>query len=512
MDAYAVLSGGGIKGIALAGCLAAAEDKGIQFIGYGGTSAGSIVALLGALGYTGSEIRDLMHQESFTRFLDDGGIELETLKTLAQLIFEDSWLKPIRVARKLFSERRLIRKLYSEVGLYSASNLESFLREKVKARFPRIGDSFKFSDLYKASGKSLKVVAADIVARQSLIFSMNGATSTELDLPVITAVRASMSYPYVFKPVKMHNNYLSDGGISSNLPVFLFERERKSNNLPVLAFDLIVPPRQRADVNYKLLKYSEDLLMTTMESSDKLLQGLITGLHYIPIVVPETIDTLKFSLSTAEQEQLYGAGYQAALRYFDTEVRHWFERSGGRIKELQAQRSVRPETVESLLAVVNKDLVSKTQASAIRSCIMLPTGRGTQVIVYQHGMTGHPDADLEIDLTSGCSGKAFSHRTVVAADLTEAQWGLSINERAKIPSDRKAVLSIPLFDVSSSIDGRIDASKDRLLGVLNIDTATSLLTTGWGTLGASPGRMFDLNEVVRKACLLWGEVFSRLLS
>lgn len=444
MEAYAILAGGGVKGIALAGCLAAAEAKGMEFVGYGGTSAGSIVALLGAVGYKGSEIRDLMRQESFASFLDDGGTELEALKGLAQLIFEDSRLKPVRVAKRLFSERKLIRKLYSEVGLYGAANLENFLLDKVKDRYPRIGDDFKFSDLYKATGTSLKVVAADIVARKSLTFSMDGSTSTELDLSVITAVRASM--------------------------------------------------------------------VTTMESSDKLLRGLITGLHYIPIIVPEGIDTLKFSLSSAEQEELYGAGYGAASRYLDEQVGHWFKRGEGQIAELQAQRSLRPETVQGLLAVAAQEFELKTQASAVRSCIMLPTSRGTQVIVYQHGMTGDPDADLEIGLQSGCSGKAYSDREVVAADLTEAQWGLSINERAKIRADRQAALSIPLFDVSSSVNGRINAAKDRLLGVLNIDTATSLREAEWGTLGASPGRSFDLNGIVRRLCLLWGEVFSRLLS
>lgn len=60
MQAYAILDGGGVKGAALAGCLKAASDFGIEFVGYGGTSAGSIVALLAAVGYTGDELRDLM--------------------------------------------------------------------------------------------------------------------------------------------------------------------------------------------------------------------------------------------------------------------------------------------------------------------------------------------------------------------------------------------------------------------------------------------------------------------
>ena len=46
MKRYAILAGGGVKGVALAGCLAASQEKGIRFEGYGGTSAGSIVALL----------------------------------------------------------------------------------------------------------------------------------------------------------------------------------------------------------------------------------------------------------------------------------------------------------------------------------------------------------------------------------------------------------------------------------------------------------------------------------
>jgi len=50
MKAYAILDGGGIKGAALAGCLAAAEELRIEFAGYGRTSAGCIVALLASLG------------------------------------------------------------------------------------------------------------------------------------------------------------------------------------------------------------------------------------------------------------------------------------------------------------------------------------------------------------------------------------------------------------------------------------------------------------------------------
>ena len=50
------LSGGGIRGIAHAGVLKALEDYGIKIDVIGGTSAGSMVASLYAIGYKPDEI------------------------------------------------------------------------------------------------------------------------------------------------------------------------------------------------------------------------------------------------------------------------------------------------------------------------------------------------------------------------------------------------------------------------------------------------------------------------
>ncbi|WP_394223487.1 patatin-like phospholipase family protein [Alteromonas gracilis] len=46
MKAYGVFEGGGVKGVALAGAYKAALENDVDFIGFGGTSAGAIVALL----------------------------------------------------------------------------------------------------------------------------------------------------------------------------------------------------------------------------------------------------------------------------------------------------------------------------------------------------------------------------------------------------------------------------------------------------------------------------------
>src|SRR4051794_22863246 len=103
MKAYGIFAGGGVKGAALAGCLAAAEQQGVRFQGFGGTSAGSIVALLAAVGYSGQELEKLLVDElSFADLLDDGGKNLDLAKAKAAWVarvLQSGW----RIASRLFA-------------------------------------------------------------------------------------------------------------------------------------------------------------------------------------------------------------------------------------------------------------------------------------------------------------------------------------------------------------------------------------------------------------------------
>ncbi len=88
MKAYGIFDGGGVKGAALAGCLAAAEEQGVQFLGFGGTSAGSIVATLASVGYSGKELGELLVGLEFNTFLDDGGDRLDHARSQFEQISE----------------------------------------------------------------------------------------------------------------------------------------------------------------------------------------------------------------------------------------------------------------------------------------------------------------------------------------------------------------------------------------------------------------------------------------
>ncbi|WP_434139509.1 patatin-like phospholipase family protein [Photobacterium leiognathi] len=71
MEAYAVFEGGGVKGAALAGALAAAKENNIDFVGYGGASAGSIVAFLATIGYSPEELLRALLKYQLTDYLED---------------------------------------------------------------------------------------------------------------------------------------------------------------------------------------------------------------------------------------------------------------------------------------------------------------------------------------------------------------------------------------------------------------------------------------------------------
>ncbi len=63
-----VFEGGGVKGIGLIGAICCFEDYGYEFNMLAGTSAGSIIAALLAVGYTGRELKSIMLELDYNMF------------------------------------------------------------------------------------------------------------------------------------------------------------------------------------------------------------------------------------------------------------------------------------------------------------------------------------------------------------------------------------------------------------------------------------------------------------
>jgi NTE family protein len=494
VNAYAILDGGGVKGAALAGCLKAADDNGVHFKGYGGTSAGSIIALLAAAGYTPRELQSIVTEEiEFTSFLDDEGELLAELTELPEIL-KSKWKLPFR----LVNHWGLLKMLHSDFGLYEADKLKRFLLGKLQKKIPALekAPDVTFQDLLDQGCPPLKIMVSDIGRQTPTVYS--GVSPRDTNGSVLEAVRASMSYPFVFKPVKVFDRRLVDGGLCSNLPIFLFEEERRQNRLPVVAFDLVLSPDTSART-WSFGNFCGRMLSTALEAGDQLMRKAVEGLYYIPITVPAGINTLDFSIDETKRAALFDRGYREASTYFHTSLPQW-KQARNKIEALQALR-IPPRLVTPVLKAFADEIERNTPARDIRTHIMLPTPDQTRIIVYQYGMDKDPDIDFELPLDGGRTGYAWATRSPVIAsieDSAESTVNMTQEQRNKVRRDRKSLCAVPIFSVQKA--GAIQDLE--LIGLLSVDTSTALDAALWLT---------SKKEFLVNSAQSWADILAKLI-
>lgn len=499
MKSYAIFAGGGIKGAAFAGCLKAANQLDIEFLGYAGASAGSIVALLACVGYTHQEIADIMLSQDFVSFFDDRGTRLDNLsKTIKNTGLNlRTWIKaPLTYLR----HRSELDRLVSDYGLYRGEELEQFLLQKVKEACPDLQgkDDVSFQDLLDLGKPPLRIMVSDLSKRKPVICP--SGEYPELSNSVIKSVRASAGYPFVFMPVLADNSLFVDGGLSCNLPVFAFQEERQVKNLPVIAFKLV--QEVEASNPYDSLSFCGDMLNTALESSEALLFGVLERVYVVPVLVPSDISTLDFGISTKDRERLFDRGHSAMHSFYHEHLGAWSQ-SDSLVEDLQSLY-VPEYAINPILTKLIEEMEEVTAAANVRANVMLPTARNTRIVVYQVGMDLDPDKGFELALDAGCSGVAWKQGEPCMANLTEArddpgEWDMTQDQVNRVRADRQAVLSVPIFPSTSD---RARLSEVEPIGVLSIDTSTSLDETEWMTRNT---------DVVVELAQRWADVISFVL-
>ena len=185
------LSGGGAKGIAHIGLLKAIDSAGLKIDYITGTSMGSIIGALYAVGYSGKQIE--------------------------QIARATTWMK-------LFSNRPTL----TDVGMDEKSEFDSYSVE-----FPVEGKHLKIrtgiiegQELWLKFGELFyPAYAIDDFSKFSIPFRCI-ATDVETGNAVVldqgeitTAIRASMAIPSVFTAIDYKETKLVDGGVVKNFPV-----------------------------------------------------------------------------------------------------------------------------------------------------------------------------------------------------------------------------------------------------------------------------------------------------
>ena len=185
------LSGGGIRGIAHAGVLKALEDNNIKIDVIGGTSSGSLIASLYAMGYSPYYIYIL-----FKKYSKD-------------IVNINS--SPIITGISNF----MINKKLKLSGLRSGENIESMYNEIALRKGIRTIRDIQMP---------IVIPAVDITESKEYVFTNCIPENEEkskyiTDITIGKAVRASSSFPAVFCPCDFENHKFLDGGALDNIPV-----------------------------------------------------------------------------------------------------------------------------------------------------------------------------------------------------------------------------------------------------------------------------------------------------
>lgn len=197
-----VLSGGGAKGIAHIGVIKALEENDIPIDCVAGTSAGAIVSSLYACGWTPEEILDLFTSKSF-KYWSSGTISRSNIYYENMSYPTPAWANVgINIGRDKGGENIFSQILPSNLISPIPMNLE-FLELYVPYTAQCKED---FNNLFVP----LRTVCSDVYHKHKIVCRSGS---------VGDAVRASMSFPLVFKPIEMDGVLVYDGGIYDNFPV-----------------------------------------------------------------------------------------------------------------------------------------------------------------------------------------------------------------------------------------------------------------------------------------------------
>jgi NTE family protein len=315
-----VLSGGGVKGIGLVGSVVALLDAGYTPNRLSGTSAGSIVAAIGAAAaangkLSGPDFKAKALNLPYKEFLDPG--PLESVPILGPGL---ALLRGTGIYKGDFAHTWIQRELENDYGVRTFKDLA--LDDK----------SLPPERRYR-----LVVTVADVTTGQLIrlpwdyerVYGLNPDKQLVAD-----AVRASMSIPFFYRPVSLASkktrvtSTLVDGGVLSNFPIDSLDRtDGKTPRWPTFGVTVLPNLPEGNDKVIPALALLHRLGPPTL--LERLITTVIVGRDQAYLNQPwvsvrairvdsTKVGFLDFDIDMTEREALYQKGYGAAKKFLST--------------------------------------------------------------------------------------------------------------------------------------------------------------------------------------------------
>ncbi|MBB2145437.1 patatin [Pedobacter sp. LMG 31464] len=199
-----VLSGGGAKGLAHIGTLKALEENSIPIDYITGTSMGGIVGAMYAAGYSPSQIEKIALSSDFQDWVSG------KYKSDYSFYFQKNSANASVLTAKLSIDTSL------------RLNFRSNLVNDIPLNFALLELFSQASAISKDNFDQLFVpyrcMVSDVLSQKSITVSKGSLAE---------AVRATMTVPLVYRPIKLDGKYVFDGGLYNNFPADIMKNEFK---------------------------------------------------------------------------------------------------------------------------------------------------------------------------------------------------------------------------------------------------------------------------------------------
>lgn len=198
-----VMSGGGARGLAHVGVIKALEENNIPIDYVAGTSMGAIIAALYAMGYSPEDMIKILTSEDFNTWYTG------TMDAKYMFYFRRNNPVPELISLN-FDIKDSLRLHKPTINLVNPNPMSLGVMQTFAESTAACNNDF--DSLFVP----FRCVAADIYNKKQVVFDKGDLGN---------AVRTSMSYPFVFKPIKIDSVLLYDGGIYNNFPADVMKND-----------------------------------------------------------------------------------------------------------------------------------------------------------------------------------------------------------------------------------------------------------------------------------------------
>ena len=279
-----VLSGGGAKGLTHIGIIRALEENNIPIDYITGTSMGAIIGSLYAMGYSPDDMEALLKSEDFKRWYS-GEVEEEYMYYFKKNLPTPEFLN-IRLS---FRDSLKIKPQFLPSSVVDPVQMNLvFIDLYARATAACGGD---FDKLFIP----FRCVASDVYNKKQLVMKRGDLGD---------AVRASMSFPFMFKPIEIDSVLAYDGGIYNNFPTDVM----RDDFHPDIIIGSVVATNPTKPKENDLMSQIENMVMQKTDYSIPDSEGIVMTFKY------DDVNLMDFQ----RINELHDIGYNRTMSMMDS--------------------------------------------------------------------------------------------------------------------------------------------------------------------------------------------------